>query len=275
MCAAFGTVHVLYLAARACTLSRMEQPVTPAQYSIGQILTHAWKHFRQHLQSIIIITLIVYIPVNIILSYVPFDTFVEQYGQLRALKIYTKIIDLLEAVIGVIATMAIAYIITAHMEGKTLRVGEALQKALARWPAAMGTGFLAGVFIIGLSLLLIVPGIIYSVYWVFVTYVVALRGLSWKRALDYSKSIVQGRWWTVVGYQFILAFLGIMLGIVVGALSGLLPEHRVIDVATDTFFDLAASYLMVASIIFFLNFDATRLPPKVKKKGAAPVVQPA
>lgn len=220
------------------------------EYSIGQILSEAGKSFKENFRTILIIILIVYIPVNTILLFVP---------EGLSLGNYMNIIQILEGVIGIIAVMAIAYVVKSRMEGEAVDFQQALKRSLSRWPAAIGTNIILGVFLLGLTLLFIIPGIIFAVYWTFVLYAVVLNDKFGKNALDYSKTVVKGRWWTVLWCSLALSFLSLLAGLSVGFLSVVLfPEHWLVDMATNTLIDIVAAYFIVAFTVFFLNFDRTK-----------------
>lgn len=89
---------------------------------------------------------------------------------------------------------------------RSFSVGEILSEAIRRWPRYLWTSFLVGLIILGLCFLFIVPGLIWSVYYLFVPYVVAVTSLSGKKALDYSKSLVKGAFWRTIGYFFVIGF---------------------------------------------------------------------
>lgn len=89
--------------------------------------------------------------------------------------------------------MAIAYVVKNKIDGKAVNLEKALRKALSRWGSALGTNILMGIFLFGLTLLLIIPGVMYYIYWIFVPLVVILKNKGGQDALDYSKKIVEGR----------------------------------------------------------------------------------
>lgn len=230
----------------------MLQDLTSRQFSIGEILSDAWKLYKENFRLILIVTLIVYIPVNILLYFIPLG---EGFSGLR---FYWRAIQILEGLIGVIATMAISYAIKEKIEGKGVTWEEALKKALSKWTHAVGTQFILGIFLLGLTLLLVVPGIMYSVFWLFSLYAVLFHDKYGKAAFDYSKSIVKGRWWTVLGYSICFALLSVLIGVLGAIPQTLLPSHSIYAVATDTLIGIALAYFTVVFVIFFLNFEATR-----------------
>lgn len=61
-------------------------------------------------------------------------------------------------------------------------------------------GVSSSIFLVLLFLALIIPGIIFSVYWAFATILVVVEGIkSTKQALNRSKSLVKGYFWPVFG----------------------------------------------------------------------------
>jgi len=230
----------------------MEKEIYQKQFSIGEILSESWKRFTENFKLILIITLIIYVPINIILSLIPIE------GSFEGFRIYFKIIQFLESFIGIIATMAIAFLIKNKIDDKSISVEEAFKKSLSKWGTVIGTNILLGLFILGLTILLIIPGIIFGIYWAFTMFAVIFKNKSYKNALDYSKSIVKGRWWTVAGYSFVFGILAIIAGFIGGIPYWFLPDNIISNIATDTLIDILYSFFIVVSTIFFINFNATK-----------------
>lgn len=236
----------------------MEQEIYNKEYSIGKILSESWRKFKENFRLILLITLIIYIPINIIVAFIPINTLMEQKGILQGFRTYMEVILALEGLIGIIATMAIAYAIKNKIDGRSISIGEALKKSFSRWGAAIGTNIILGIFLWGLTLLLIIPGIIYYVYWLFVLYVVILQDKSGKSALDYSKTIVKGRWWKVAGYSLVFWILSLIVGIIAGASYWFLSNNFLTSIAIGTLINVVLSFFIVVFTIFFINFDGTK-----------------
>ncbi len=249
----------------------MEEGITSTRYGLGRIIALGWEQYRRHFKSILPIFLIVYVPINIGLSFVPVDYLIEEHG-LRGFKIYMKLIQLTEFFIGVVATMALARLIEASLLGQPITWKQALRHSLSRWGASIGTGLLAGLIILGMCLLLIVPGIIWSLYYSLFVYVVALRNLSGKKALDYSKAIVKGQWWRVFGYLLVINVLGIVAGIAVAAPFFFTPDSRILDIAGDTLTDIVSALFLTMTTVFFLNNDQIKIQGEA---ATAPYSEPA
>ncbi len=235
-----------------------EHGIYLTRYGLGKLMALGWEQYRKHFASILPIFLIVYIPINIGLSFVPVDYLIEAHG-LRGFRIYMKLIQLTEFLIGVVATMSLARLIEASLMGQPITWNQALCHALSRWLASIGTGFLAGLIVLGMFLLLIVPGIIWSLYYSLFVYVVALRRLSGKSALDYSKSIVKGQWWRVLGYLFVIELIGAVACLAVAAPFFFTPDNSILDIASDTLVDIVSALFLCMTTVFFLNNDRMRM----------------
>lgn len=220
----------------------------PKEYSLGEIFFEAWQKFKTNFRPILLITLIIYVPINIVLLFFSEASF----------KTYLDIMRLLEGVFGAASAMAIIYLIGSGQEKEAMG---ALKKSFSRLTAAIGTNILLTVFLIGLLLLLIVPGIIYSIYWLFTLYAVVLRDKAGKPALDYSKDLVKGRWWTVAWYNFAISAAAVLVGLTIGFFFAFLPDHYLVSLAMNTTGDVAASYFVVVWTVFFLNFEKTKIQP--------------
>jgi len=75
-----------------------------------------------------------------------------------------RVIQLSELVVGIVATLALAYLVEERIHGRPVGVKDALKHGLRHWFHGVGTSIVAGVTIMGLLLLLIVPGIIWAVW---------------------------------------------------------------------------------------------------------------
>lgn len=74
------------------------------------------------------------------------------------------------------------------------------------WPVILAS-FLVGLSVIGGTLLFIIPGIIFAVWYSFTSYAVIFEGLQGLNALRASKSLVVGRWWPIAWRLAITALI--------------------------------------------------------------------
>jgi uncharacterized membrane protein len=229
-------------------------------FGLIDILAEGWNLYTTQFVKILIIVVCVYTPVNILLELIPADGLVNTFGQDMAVQVYQNIAQVLELFIGGIATLAVAWMIEGLLHGEELTWTQALRHGLSRWASMVGTGLLAGVILFFLFLALIIPGIIWSAYYVFWLFVVALRNVGGKDALDYSKSLVKGQWWRVFGISLVLGILNLVIAFVVGLLLNTLPYDPIVNVLSGLVIDVIAFLFVVMNIVWFLNVDYLRHP---------------
>lgn len=241
----------------------MKTRITTQRLSVGGILSEGWRLYRASFSRILPVILLVSFPKNVMLALIPFDSLAQNYG-LRVLQLQQTSARLLELLIGSIATMAIAYLIEGAIRGQGVTWQESLRHGLTRWASAIGTGLLAGIIVLGLTLLLIVPGIVWSQYYAFGAYVVALRGIGGKAALDYSKKLVKGQWWRVVGIELAISIPVSLAVLVIGLVFAFVSSSRVVDIISYTIADILGVLYTIVLLVLFLNTDYLRNRPRAK-----------
>jgi len=228
------------------------------EISIGKLISEGWGIYKRNIKLFLTVALVIYLPMYILL--LPF-----QSGLMR---IWSIPITLL----GLIGELAVIYIAKAQMDNSPIKLKEALSKAASRWWKAVYTNILQGILLIFLYLLFIVPGIIYSVYWNFTLYAVALKDKAGKNAMDFRKEIVKGRWWKVLGYAVVLGLvtLGaiISVSILMVILTSSLPKN-IGNVLDSTVLSVVTSLFTVVWTVFFVKLSDGRPVEKITAQTAA------
>ena len=149
------------------------------------------------------------------------------------------------------------------------------------------------ILIIFLSLLFIIPGIIFGVYWIFASYVFIGENKGIFESLKTSRSIIKGNWWKVFGWILLFGLIAIGISlifyIVAGAINsaiglpslikiisqGITQDDIVAQISpftliitsfiTNIFDSLASLILYPLIILFFKNFYLDMKKAKLKK----------
>jgi len=145
---------------------------------------------------------------------------------------------------------------------------QAVKGGLNYFWSFIGLTLLVIILLIPLFFLLIVPGIIFSVYWGFSPYVLMRENTGIWESIKRSKLIVKGRWWRVFGYS-------LLLGIIIGLISAIIQlpstiidfwfkvislgssniSFLIIPIIFKFIFSLIASIVTIPLfILFFKNF---------------------
>ena len=237
---------------------KIEADLLSHKFGVRDLLSTGWQIYRSNFKNILLILLCVYIPINIILSFIPSGSLTSDGW--REMRAYNQIFRGLEFFIGVIATLGIAQIVNKSFEGENISWVKTLKHGFSKWLSAIGTGFLAGLIVAGWSLLLIIPGIVYSFYYSFWVYTVALRDEDGKNALDYSKRLVEGQWWRIFGIQLFFDVLVLILGSIITIPFYLISDNQFFGLIPDTIIDIVGAFTKVTTAILFLNNDFLRNP---------------
>jgi hypothetical protein len=223
------------------------------QPTIHSIFDGAWDIFKKNIKAILIVTLIITVPINLVTELIS-STRVDT-GELM----YLYAVELFVTLFGILALIAVALITKSAVEGKELLWQEALKTAINKWLQVLGTNILAGILLIPLFLLLIVPGIIFAVYWFFITYVVIFSNRWGISALYESKELVQNRWWKTFGFAVVFGILGLIIWIFVAIPSGFLPEGIIYSVIGNVPMDMVTAFTTVLGTIFYLAWDSSKI----------------
>jgi hypothetical protein len=238
----------------------MDSKIRSQKLGFGDLVVEGWKIYKSNFMNILLVVLFVYIPYNIIILFIPQKSLVQKYGSLPGLFLNDIILQIL-VLLTTIATIGIALIVEKSLQGTTLSWIDTLNYSLSKWPSAIGTGLLSFLIVLGLSFLLIIPGIIWAVYYTFWVYVVAIRNIRGKTALDYSRSLVKGQWWSVLGTLFVIRIVELLIGVVILFIfTHFISNIQFLSVIPGTINDIVGSFFTVVIVVYFLNNDY-RLKP--------------
>lgn len=226
------------------------------EFGLIEIIASGWKAFKDNFISILIITLIINLPFDILNFFLPNEN--EQFSSINLWITWLILVLQLPGLMGV-AVIVEQYILQEHSTA-TEKAFSALKKAFSRFGAMFGTGTLLGGLTFLLFLLFFIPGFIFLVNQYFSLEAVTLREQSGQAALSYSKSIVQGRWWKIF---FLLLVSVINVFIIVFVLAGIKEIIVLINPSLNLFLTLMLNFSIsllgklnqVFSTICFLNLE--------------------
>lgn len=162
---------------------------------------------------------------------------------------------ILQVMVSLIVLTSSMIITEGIVENKPASLTNATKLALSKLGRAFTTQLLAFVILLGLSLLLIVPGIIYSFYYIFMLQAVALRDKDGMEALKYSKTLVEGQWWRIfwisIGIGIILSIFNGLITFLPGRVSGN-PYYSIIPSLISLY--IAGIFGIVVTVLF-INVD--------------------
>ena len=247
---------------------------------IGGILDQTVALVKDHFGVLLGIAAIVYVPYGLINGFIvttmmppqptpPFEPGVmEEYqeGVIRA-SLMTMPVSLIFGILGSIANGAMVWAVARSYLGEAVTFDAAWGQAFRRALALIGTGILYGLAVFGGTLLCIIPGILVAFWFVLYAQTVMLEGLSGGAALSRSKALIKGNF----GKVFVLSLVVGVISIVIGALSGLIPQPHVSVVVQVALQAVIVMFSAAAMTVFYFScrcqhedFDLMRLAAAVE-----------
>ncbi len=178
-------------------------------------------------------------------------------------KVASLIGNMFSYLIFSVATLSVIKCAERVVTQREISFAEALSEGLNRWPRYLWAGFLSGLIILVGLCVLIIPGLIWAVYYMFLPYVVSVTSLSGKKALDYSKSLVKGRFWRTLAYFFVIAIATAIPSLIivlcgqtaVNLLASHLPKavHLAVSSLAVSVAQLPVIFQLSLGTVFFLN----------------------
>jgi hypothetical protein len=179
-----------------------------APQSIGGVLDNGFKLFRESFLQVFFLAVamsLVSAPINYAAPYL------LQNG--RTPNVVATIVGagLLVALIASIVVGAIVARIDGVARGEPVSLGDALSIGVNRLPAFIVSWILAALVVSLGLILLIVPGLILAIWFLFGPYAVIVERVGPLQSLGYSRALVRGHWWRTAA---IVTIVGIILGVV-------------------------------------------------------------
>ena len=181
----------------------------------------------------------------------------------------TLALYLLVVAIGTIASLwiSIAFIRTivkTYNGGKSKDMREELLSTTHLIIPAIAASILTTLILLGGLILLIIPGIIFSIWFAFVIYRIALEEDKAIESLHHSKELVKGRWWAVL---WRLVAPAVVFAIVMGIIQGIIgyPLDLLLKATVGTnLFILTLSFIsLITTAIALLITPLTTTAPTI------------
>jgi hypothetical protein len=240
--------------------------IRQSAFPLGGVLAGAWQVFWARFWTILGITLLVYVPYELLSA-----LFAPQGDSWQDVRRSFQIESGLSTLIGILATLATYLVVEGEAEGMRISVGRAMRHAVSRWRSGVATSLLWSLVVVVGLLVLVIPGLILAGMFAFTMCTVSLRDCSLREAMRYSKALVKGRWWSVVGVLMIIALMAFVPCFLVSLAVDTVRGPYLVGVADSLLADVLMSFLTVATAVYFLALD--RREPEVRAE--APVAAEA
>jgi hypothetical protein len=131
--------------------------------------------------------------------------------------IYFRIISGFFTIVSIFFMVFVsAGFISSVLKKEKFSFRELVKNAKPRYWQYFGFCIVYLIFVFLLTLLLIIPGILFGIYWIFASYIFFDRKEKIRPSLKQSREIVKGRWWKTFGYSILLFLIVIGITLVIG-----------------------------------------------------------
>ncbi len=233
-------------------------PPRDAEYELGDLISDTWELFQRHFSVIALTVLVISVPLHLIQSaFVDYNVGGKPLplSELGLFGPSAWLLAALAGLVGVVIPLAVARLVDRLRQGQDTDFQTALKLGFQKWGVGLITMMLLGILLVLLFLLLIIPGVIFGVFWIFAVIVVALTDKQFFEALRYSQTLVRGRWWKLFGYVLLMAIISGLVLWVIGLVFGLFGNGYVTNVLNNIASDLVSSFFIVAGVLLFRNLQ--------------------
>jgi hypothetical protein len=236
----------------------MFDAIREREFGLGDIIKTSCKVYIKQIKLIVLMSLIVIIPINA-LSYYCLD-YVGANPSISPESAFIVGLSLIclgifMIVVGIAWKNAIILLVEKSVGGEQAELGgkNIFKMAFSRVGSVVFAIFLGMFICFGLTFLLIIPAIVWMMYYVFVQQAAVLRGVSSEKALVYSKYLVKGRWWRTFGKMFVI---GLMYFVV--CLCLVLAEKYFstsVNILLNSLIAIVEAFVHIFITVMFLNLD--------------------
>lgn len=165
--------------------------------SATEIIKNTWEDYKERWHDWMIFSLLIFLPAFILTLAGSFGTYINVYIPITKslTNLLILILTVLAALVGFWSSLALLHAAGLFKEAKQMEEWREHYAAVLPnlWKAIYTSIFVAATVLFG-TLLLIIPGIIFSIWFYFSLYPVIFKGIAGRPAMRESKSLVQGRW---------------------------------------------------------------------------------
>jgi len=163
--------------------------------SLENLLQDSWRIYRDNFKKLVTISILAFLPLLLImvLSWLPNSI------------LWINLILIIAAIYaGTIGSVMLVLL----LKNRETNFRELMEKAKPLFWKFLLVSLLSGVLLILLYLALIIPGIIFSIFWALASYTLIFEGKTGISALRRSRELINGNWWAVFARYlvYILSF---------------------------------------------------------------------
>lgn len=199
----------------------------------GEIFGKSWREYKQNFKVILIIFLLLSV-IPTLVYYIVTIPFSLQFSKLASPKLSEVLLVIFNLkylipaiicwlvliILGIL--MSASFVYNSLYRKKEMSVKETLTGGKKYFWKYFLFSIVYGIFLTGLFLLFIIPGIIFMIFWIFAAYVLIGEDKGILESLKISHEIVKGKWWKIFGFALLFGLITIAISIGFSIVGGII-----------------------------------------------------
>jgi len=221
--------------------------------SFKNVIKTTWRIFKQHLKPIAAIVILVYLPINLFMEFSPLVK-MDSYD-IEALLQVVRFSGLYELIIGSFAAILLILLTKRAYDGQKTTFGDLWSKEfnIKIYGRYLWTTFFKNLLIGICLLLLIVPGIVFGVFWLFAEQIAVLGDEGGTRALKISQALVKDKWFQIF-WLMLAGILAALLPVNILTLGlQMYVKHWSVNLATSFLVDFGQGFFIIYLTVIYLE----------------------
>lgn len=237
----------------AMALAQQPSPLgqNPSLPGIGALFAESWQTYTSRFTTLVGVYLLPSV-LGSVVGVLALWIFADQSSAKQfnlAYGIILLIAGIVAIYIGLLSQIALVHAVAD--EGPKIGILDAYKKANGKVASFLWISLIIGLVIFGGTILLIIPGLIFAVWYYFASYVFVTEGIKGTAALQKSREYVRGFGWQIVFRYLVIAFAFIAVYFIIGVLTAFSDSqiaNTVIQIALNA---IIAPFLVCYSFIIF------------------------
>ncbi|MBT4257625.1 hypothetical protein HOD88_00375 [archaeon] len=128
---------------------------------------------------------------------------------------------LFDLFLGIFYVLMASSLVYFSLQKKKINFNETLEGGKKYFWAFVGLFILIGLFVSLWSLLFIIPGIIFAIYWILSEYLLIDKKSTIWESMRSSKKLIKGNWWRTFGFVILIAIFTLIISFVFSIPEGI------------------------------------------------------
>ena len=223
-------------------------------FSFWELFLKSISFFKDNFKYILFISLIIYLPIDIASYYLSENIIVFEDFSFEERLRYIKNINWISSIFWIIVVTFVIFLVKWDVDWEKKSFNKYFKLAISNWWKAIIWSICYWFFVWFFTLyLIIIPWIIFWIYWIFFLQIILLKKIKILDSIDYSIKLVKWNWWKIFLSLIFLYSLLILLSLWMTFIPYI--ENLFIDIFITFIIDLLYLFIVIFFTFKFLNLD--------------------